>query len=485
MGADRILSRADRRRRDNSLAGTMTGVAGLIAVLAFIGLVFGAVVLIGSVRSARRRGRQEGGMPKVRIGMLVEADRGAVELGLDELQQGILVGGSPGAGKTTLLAGMSARLPDGIGLLYVDLKGDRSLPVRLAVASKQVFGLGDRAAGTWNPLDDGNPASWRDILMAAEEWTEPHYRRAAGRYLGALLSALADARDLIELDEVVELLEQPKRATGLVRQVNGKSRDRLTRAIAAVEAEPSLRSGVLGLGNRLALLCDSPASAGTFGAGRGIHLAGVLHGDRVIFSLPAAEFPDEAPAIAACAIQSLGAAGQRLAAGDERLRAVLVVDEAPRLGGQQLREAVAIGRGAGIGTVIAVQDFADLDYVAAGTREAVETGANTWIVMRQVASAEDIADALGSRTTTKETAQHDRHRFFATDTGRRSVREVEAYRISPNVFRDMKRGEAVVWRRLRGRIERVLLEPPPGGGGRRDSGRLIGLDSGAGGVGKS
>lgn len=157
-------------------------------------------------------------------------------------------------------------------------------------------------------------------------------------------------------------------------------------------------------------------------------------------------------------IQSFGAAGQRQAMGDEQLRALLVIDEAPRLGGEQLREAVAIGRGAGIGTVVAVQDFADLDYVAPGTREAVETGANTWIVMRQVASAERIADAFGSKTTKRQTVQLDASRFVFPDTGLRSEREVEEYRISPNVIRGLGRGEAIVWRRLRGgTVERVTI----------------------------
>ena len=181
-----------------------------------------------------------------------------------------------------------------------------------------------------------------------------------------------------------------------------------------------------------------------------VDLDGVLQGERVLFSLPAAEFPEEAPAIAAAAIQSLGAAGQRLAQGDEELRAVLVIDEAARLAGEHLRQAVAIGRGAGIGTIVAVQDHADLDYVADGTREAVETGANTWITMRQVASAEAIAMALGSRTVKKVTKQRDSHRLLFTDTGMRSEREVEEFRVSPNVIRSLGRGEAIVWRRLRG-----------------------------------
>jgi len=429
----------------------MRGVEGIATALAFVGLTTGAVLAARSVLRAREPD-EEG----IVVGRTRERPERDVALGEDEIQQGVLVGGSPGAGKTSLLVAMASQLPPDVGLGFVDLKGDRSLADRLDIPPSQVFGLGGRGAAPWNPLGTGSPASWRDILMATEQWSEPHFRRAAARFLGALLGALAEARDAVRLEEVAAIVERPTTAAGLLREVDGRPKDALQRALAAVGADPTLRSGVVGLGNRLALLADSPATGGRFGASGGIDLADVLRGGRVLFSLPAAEYPDEAPAIAAAAIQSLGAAGQSLARGDEGLRAVLIVDEAPRLGGQQLREAVAIGRGAGVGTVVAVQDFADLDYIADGTREAVETGANTWIVMRQVASAGEIAEALGTNPTTKRTVQHDRYRLLFSETGLESERDAEEFRVSPNVIRDLGRGEAIVWRRLRGRIDQVV-----------------------------
>ncbi|MGH2953013.1 MAG: type IV secretory system conjugative DNA transfer family protein [Solirubrobacterales bacterium] len=443
----------------------MSGVGGFAGSLAFVAAIVGAVELVRlAARGAVRwvRGRSGADPLAVRIGTRAGARRRQVALGLDELQQGVLVGGSPGAGKSTLLAGLNRRLPDGVGSLFLDLKGDRSMAGRLGIPAERVFGLGDRVAAAWNPLEAGNPASWRDILMATQHWSEPHYRQAAARYVGACLTALGAKNGAVELDDVISLLEAPKRATGALRSLPEAEGAILARASEAISAEASLRSGVLGLANRLALLCDSAATAGRFGRSGGIDLAAVLRGERVLFSLPAAEFPEEAPAIAAALIQSFGAAGQRVALGDESLRALLVIDEAPRLGGEQLREAVAIGRGAGIGTVVSVQDFADLDYIAPGTREAVETGANTWIVMRQVASAERIANAFGSQTTKRQTVQLDASRFPLSDTGMRSEREVEEYRISPNVIRGLGRGEALVWRRLRnGRLDRVHVRQAP------------------------
>lgn len=440
----------------------MSGAAGFAGVGGFVlasCLGFYLLERIGAATyGALRPGGGVVGGDTVLLGTDKE-DGDDLALELDELQQGILVGGSPGAGKSTLLVAMGRRLPDRVGAVFVDLKGDRSMAESLGIPSERVFGLGDRASAAWNPLQRGNPASWRDILMATQEWSEPHYRQAAARYVGAVLGALSVAEGEVGLDRVIELLEQPKSSAGLVRALpEGFERDALARATSAIGAESSLKSGVLGLGNRLALVRDSPATRRLFGSAGGIDLDRALEGERVLFSLPAAEFPEEAPAIAAAVIQSLGAAGQRLAAGDEALKTLLVIDEAPRLGGEQLREAVAIGRGAGIGTVVAVQDFADLDYVAEGTREAVETGANTWVVMRQVASAEDIANSLGSETVKRQTVQRDAYRMFSSDTGMRSEREVEGYRVNPNEVRGLMRGEAIVWRRLRGEVVRVRID---------------------------
>ncbi|MCB0865091.1 MAG: TraM recognition domain-containing protein [Solirubrobacterales bacterium] len=423
----------------------LTGLAGYAGASGFVAAWAGLVFGIDHLAFRRRRTSYP---EDVLIGSA--GRRRPISLGLDELQQGLLIGGSPGAGKTTLLTAIERRLPEQIGCLFIDLKGDRSLARNLVIPPDRVFGLGDRAAANWNPLEEGNPASWRDMLMSTQEWSEPHYRQAAARYVGVALQALQRVNGEVELADIIELLEQPTKAKGLARDLDDDAGAVVARTVDAITREDSLRSGVLGLGNRLALLRESPATDGCLGASGGIDLNDVLAGDRVLFSLPAAEFPEEAPAIAAAVIQSFGAAGQRHAEGDETLRAVLVIDEAARLGGEQLRQAVAIGRGAGIGTVVAVQDHADLDYVADGTREAVETGANTWITMRQVSSAEAIAQSFGSQTVTKLTKQRDSHRLVFTDTGMRSERQVEEFRVSPNVIRGLGRGEAIVWRRLRG-----------------------------------
>lgn len=226
----------------------MSALTGLSGYLSASGLLGGSVAPVFETDWLIRGFRDSRGPAGVAIG---KAGRWRMTiLGLGELQQGVLIGGSPGAGKTTLLTAVQRRLPEQIGCPLIDLKGDRSLPSKLGIPPERVFGLGDRCSAAWNPLGRGNPASWRDMLMSTQEWSEPHYRQAAARFVGVVLAALQKAQGTVELDDVIELLEQPIRAKGLMRSLTDADGAVLGRTVDVIAGEASLRSGVLGLANR-------------------------------------------------------------------------------------------------------------------------------------------------------------------------------------------------------------------------------------------
>ncbi len=45
----------------------------------------------------------------------------------------------------------------------------------------------------WNPLAHGNATELKDKLIGTERFTEPHYQRAAERYVQTVLQVLAEA----------------------------------------------------------------------------------------------------------------------------------------------------------------------------------------------------------------------------------------------------------------------------------------------------
>ena len=157
--------------------------------LALMGLIGGSAL----VRMARRRPAR-----------VVEG--GAVALGRDALGRtvaltdgqlaahGIVLGAS-GAGKsTTLVRILSDRIQRGLPVVAIDLKGSPAFTGALAAASRRVGRpcLVWSLDGTthWNPLAHGSPTELKDKLIATERFTEPHYRRAAERYLQTALTVL-------------------------------------------------------------------------------------------------------------------------------------------------------------------------------------------------------------------------------------------------------------------------------------------------------
>src|SRR5947208_2307544 len=59
----------------------------------------------------------------------------------------------------------------------------------------------------WNPLQYGNATELKDKLIATERFTEPHYQRAAERYVQSVLQVLehANPERSATLEEVVRL----------------------------------------------------------------------------------------------------------------------------------------------------------------------------------------------------------------------------------------------------------------------------------------
>ena len=80
----------------------------------------------------------------------------------------------------------------------------------------------------WNPLHHGNATELKDKLIATERFTEPHYQRAAERYLQAALGVLHAAHPgrAATLDEVVSAMDPPRLAVLL----RGLTRDHAARS---------------------------------------------------------------------------------------------------------------------------------------------------------------------------------------------------------------------------------------------------------------
>jgi conjugal transfer pilus assembly protein TraD len=451
------------------LAPPAWAAAGLVAAVLAATLIRGSRLL--SARRARGAAR---GSATDGVVLGVDADGRPVVLRDAQLSAHGLIVGASGAGKsTTLLTILTDHVRRGRPVVAIDMKGSPAFARELAgaaAAAGRPFRLWTLdGPGHWNPLGHGNPTELKDRLIGTERFTEPHYQRAAERYVQTVLQVLEQAHPgrPPTLDEVVKLMDHrrmPSTLRGLARPLT----DRVHDYLAALT--PDQVSAIRGLGTRLAIITESHTGRYLAPPGEGREPDIDLHralsgGEVVLLSLNSGKYGKLAAQLGTLAIQDLvSATGERLARGDAGLpRAIVGVDEFSALGADHVMQLIARGREPGVIVVLATQELADLDRAAPGLRDQVMGTAAVKIAHRQdvPASAETIAQMAGTIKTWEETRQIGGGLFARYDTGRGTRRQVEHFALHPNVIKELETGDAVlITKQPAARARTVHVGPP-------------------------
>jgi conjugal transfer pilus assembly protein TraD len=474
---------------------------------AFVGLLlapfpWGTIVAVSAavgttgwrlVRAARDNARSSAEPGAFTLGR--EPRGRPVSLADPELSAHGLILGASGAGKsTTLLRMLTEQIARGRPVVAIDMKGSPAFAAVLgeaAGAAGRPFAMWSiDGPAHWNPLRHGNATELKDKLMATERFTEPHYQRAAERYVQLVLQVLAAAHPGREpvLDEVVALMD-PVRLPSMLRGVDNGLRDRIRDYLSGLT--PDQLSAVRGLQTRLAVLTEShtapylaPAGGGgaevaggadgaggapvAGGAGGTIDLREALRGPQVVlFSLNSARYGRLAAQLGTLVVQDLvSASGDRLSdarPGVPAAAATVAIDEFSALGADHVVALLARGRESGMSVLVATQELADLDRAAHGLRDQVVGVTALKIIHRQEVpqSARTIALMIGTEHVWDTTHQTAGRLFGGYDTGRGTRREVERFIVHPNEIQSLATGEAIVISKLaEQRVQRVRVEPP-------------------------
>jgi type IV secretory pathway TraG/TraD family ATPase VirD4 len=447
--------------------------------------VAGAMLAASAVRGARLViGRRRATAAHQDAVMLGTDSRGrTVRLTDDELSAHGLILGASGAGKTTTLVTiLSDQIRRGRPVVAIDMKGSPSFVRDLADAAAaagratKVFTLDGGAH--WNPLAHGNATELKDKLIGTERFTEPHYMRAAERYVQTVLRVVSEAHPARPptLAEVVELMD-PRRLASELRRVEGPLRRRTQDYLVGLT--PDQLSAIRGLQTRLAVLTES--HTGPFLAppadprGPMIDVREALGGpDVVVFSLNSSKYGKLASQVGTLVVQDLVAAsGDRLtevARGGSLEPALIGIDEFSALGADHVIALLARGREPRTPVLVATQELADLDRVAAGFRDQVLGVTAIKIVHRQdvPASAQVIAQMAGTEEVWEDTRQIGGRLLGGYDTGRGTRRLTEKFIVHPNEIKTLRTGEAVVISKIGGSRARTVRVTPPRGQSTRD-----------------
>jgi conjugal transfer pilus assembly protein TraD len=400
---------------------------------------------------------------------------GAVVLGRDaaggevlisdrQLSAHALILGASGAGKSTsLLQILTDHIGRGTPVVAIDMKGSPAFAGTLAGAAASAgrpFALWTPDGGAhWNPLAHGNPTELKDKLIATERFTEPHYQRAAERYVQTVLHVFAHAEPqrAPTLGAVVALMD-PTRLAAVVRRLPRATADRVQDYLSTLT--PDQISAVRGLGTRLAIISEShtgaflePAPAGR--SDPTIDVRAALRGPEVIlFSLNSSTYGKLSAQLGTLAVQDLvSAVGDRLtrqAPGQEPAQAIIAIDEFSALGSDNVISLLARGRESGASVLLATQELADLDRAAPGLRDQVLGNTAVKLAHRQdvPASAQTIAQIAGTLRVWDETERIGSGLLGDRHAGRGTRRQVEQFVVHPNEIKSLPTGRAVLITKL-------------------------------------
>ncbi|HTX46045.1 MAG TPA: TraM recognition domain-containing protein, partial [Solirubrobacteraceae bacterium] len=318
----------------------------------------------------------------------------------------------------------------------------------------------------WNPLAHGNATELKDKLIATERFTEPHYQRAAERYVQTVMQVLEHVHPgrAPVFEEVVALME-PRRLARLLRDVRDPLAGRVQDYVASLSHDQL--SAIRGLGTRLAIVSESQTGRFLRDAGEDtIDLRRALEGpDVVVFSLNSSTYGRLAAQVGTLAVQDLvTAAGHRLTEPGAR-QAMIGIDEFSALESDNVLALLARGRESGVPVLLATQELADLERAGRGFRDQVAGVTAVKIAHRQdvPASARMIAAMAGTEEVWDHTSQTVRHPLLGPyDSGRGTRRLAERFVIDPNEIQSLRTGEAVVITKLpRTSARTVRITPGP------------------------
>jgi type IV secretory pathway TraG/TraD family ATPase VirD4 len=362
-----------------------------------------------------------------------------------ELNGHCLLLGATGAGKTTtLLNFVESAAQRGLPAVIVDGKGDSDFVNKVKhLAEKHgrklyLFSMTKTAVSKhYNPLRHGNYTELKDKLISLTEWTEPHYKMQAERYLQMAVKVLMNAGKTVDLVSVAEEIT-PKRLEALAKKLPEEASKKV------YDTVDEAGNTIAGLLNRVAVFAES--EIGELFADTGdentIDLLKVLEEEAmVLFSLNSLMFTEYSRLLGRLIVIDLKTAAARLLSQKQNIYCIF--DEFGVFAGPQVIDLVNKSRAAGFHIILSTQELADLRYDGGNElMEQVLGNTNIKIIHRQdvPSSAELLAALIGTKDDVIVTQQIER----AERTGLGTVKREKSFIVHPDEIKRLRVGEAIV-----------------------------------------
>lgn len=402
--------------------------------------------------------RNKSGLARVFLGKSMKSRRN-LYLSSEMRKMHTHVVGSTGSGKTdsVILPLLAQDIQHGRGALVMDAKGDRETLNKIHHHVQQAgrekdflfFSLAyPEKSNTYNPLLRGNPTALKDKIISANVWTEEFYKKKSEETLLLLMKSLKEQKEIVTFQKLYELLSNEKKLTDLAKNLKSP---RLKDAMLAILTNYRVfQKDLSGMTADLGMIAESEFADILTSEQPEIDLLDAYLNKKIVyFQLNSQGYEETARRFGRIVLQDLKTISNYIQAylpEEKRNFFPIYVDEFSNFAYEQFIEFLNKARGAHLAILIAHQSLGDLEKAGDHFLKQVLENCNIKIIMRQddPASIETYSRISGTVTAFKDTYQTEESLLDKNLTGLGTVREVEEFRIKPNMIRELGRGEAAL-----------------------------------------
>lgn len=372
--------------------------------------------------------------------------------------------GTTGSGKTEgfLKPWALQDILRGYGAIIVDPKGDVKLFHEIYSYHKAFnkhnqnfyyLNLGDpEHSNTYNPIFRGTATELKDRIMNMVSWgSERYYRIQSEMYLFNILLAIESLNKKITVEDLYLLFTQPQALSKLI--------DRVSDPVLVIELQNILenysafRKECNSLVSNLGLLSKGPLSSLVNTYNPDIDLLDAYQSNDVLFfSLPTNLLTDTARAFGRMLLMDLQSTSGYIHLYDIPRRFYPVfIDEFGEFAVDDFISWLNKARSSGYSIHIAFQEAADLEKIDRTFMKQIigNTSVKVVFCVHDNETAETMSKILGTVTVKKETERIDKTYITQYEGMVGSVREVEEFRIHPNVIKNgLRQGQCLIWGKI-------------------------------------
>lgn len=386
-----------------------------------------------------------------------------------ELNQHCLVIGTTGAGKTTtILNFVESAARRNLSCIYLDGKGSPELIDKLrTIADKynrkfKVFSLRPKAeiseTASYNPFGSGNATEWKNRIMSlfaeAQGKGQEHFSLAEQNYINFVSNVLYGLgqkdKKSIDLRALLTFLETREYLMAAANQVDPVMAEKLEK-LHDDENNVHMATDVIKL-LELFIYSSYGHLFNTHEKTNIINLQeSILNNEIVLFLFDASAYLEDTKKIAKMVINDINSC---FAGFDKFTPAFCIFDEFASYASSNLSETISLQRSKGLHGIIGTQSIASVKLKSMETKRVAEeliACCNTYII--QTINHDDDANLFAKVIGMKEQVQYTTTLYDRpTDMEENakavgSARLMEKFIISPQQIKELKQGEAILYRK--------------------------------------